>query len=75
MVCVLSGVAAASKEGSQRTRNPGKLDGSQETLRELELDVAEPAAGGAQLPETHEVGTTLRPRLLLRQRKRRIEGN
>lgn len=34
--CVLSAVVPASEEGSQRTRNPGKLDGSQETLRELE---------------------------------------
>lgn len=34
--CVLSAVAPASEEGSQRTRNPGKLDGSQETPRKLE---------------------------------------
>lgn len=34
--CVFSAVAPASEEGSQRTRNPGKLDGSQESLRKLE---------------------------------------
>lgn len=33
---VLSAAAPAFEEGSQRTRNPGKLDGSQQSLAKLE---------------------------------------
>lgn len=68
--CVLSAVAPASEEGSQRTCNPGKLDGCPKTLKEnaarAELREWPEALGFLKRTRTR-VGTTLRPRLAVEE--------